>query len=78
MENKKFDFESFAKKAAYELRSGKPMVGRDGVFTPLLKMIIEGALNGEMDVHMAETRKPKKNRRNGNTQKNHSKPFGEL
>ena len=34
---------------ADELRSGKPMVGRDGVFTPLLKMLIEGALNGEMD-----------------------------
>jgi hypothetical protein len=41
MEKKKFDFEDFAKKAADELRSGKPMVGRDGVFTPLLKMLID-------------------------------------
>ncbi len=39
MEKKKFDFEDFAKKAADELRFGKPMVGRDGVFTPLLKML---------------------------------------
>jgi transposase-like protein len=76
MENKKFDFEDFAKKAADELRSGKPMVGRDGVFTPLLKMLIEGALNGEMDAHMTETRKPKKNRRNGHTQKTIQSPLG--
>lgn len=76
MEKKKFDFEDFAKKAADELRSGKPMVGRDGVFTPLLKMLIEGALNGEMDAHMAETRKPKKNRRNGHTQKTIQSPLG--
>jgi putative transposase len=76
MEKKKFDFEDFAKKAADELRSGKPMVGRDGVFTPLLKMLIEGALNGEMDAHMTETRKPKKNRRNGHTQKTIQSPLG--
>lgn len=76
MEKKKFDFESFAKNAADDLRSGKPMVGRDGVFTPLLKMLIEGALNGEMDAHMVETRKPKKNRRNGHTQKTIQSPLG--
>jgi len=76
MEKKKFDFESFAKNAADDLRSGKPMVGRDGVFTPLLKMLIEGALNGEMDAHMTETRKPKKNRRNGHTQKTIQSPLG--
>jgi transposase-like protein len=76
MERKKFDFEAFAKNAAEELRSGKPMVGRDGVFTPLLKMLIEGALNGEMDAHMSETRKPHKNRRNGHTQKTIQSPLG--
>ncbi len=76
MEKKKFDFEAFAKNAADELRSGKPMVGRDGVFTPLLKMLIEGALNGEMDAHMSETRKVQKNRRNGHTQKTIQSPLG--
>lgn len=60
MEKKKFDFEAFSKKAADDLRSGKPMVGQDGVFTPLLKMLIEGALNGEMDAHLSETRTTKK------------------
>jgi hypothetical protein len=44
MEKKKFDFESFAKKASDELRSGIPMVDRDGAFTPLVKMLIAAAL----------------------------------
>ena len=76
MEKKKFDFESFARKVADELRSGKPMVGRDGVFTPLLKMLIEGALNGEMDAHLTQTRKVQRNRRNGHTQKTIQSPLG--
>lgn len=76
MEKKKFDFEAFSKKAADDLRSGKPMVGQDGVFTPLLKMLIEGALNGEMDAHLSETRTTKKNRRNGHTQKTIQSPLG--
>lgn len=75
MEKKKFDFEAFSKKAAEDLRSGKPMVGQDGVFTPLLKMLIEGALNGEMDAHLSETRIPKKNRRNGHTLKTIQSPL---
>ena len=36
-EKEKFDFEAFARAAADQLRAGKPMVGSDGVFTPLLK-----------------------------------------
>ena len=60
MEKEKFDFEAFSKKAADDLRSGKPMVGQDGVFTPLLKMLIEGALNGEMDAHLSESRTKQK------------------
>jgi len=36
MKKKKFDFEDFAKKAADELRSGKPKAGCDGVLTPFL------------------------------------------
>ena len=76
MEKKTFDFESFAKEVADALRAGKPMVGRDGVFTPLLKMLIEGALDGEMDAHLEDTRKSTKNRRNGRTQKTIQSPLG--
>ena len=65
-ENKEqFDFEAFAKQAAEELKAGKPMVGRDGVFTPLLKRLIEASLEGELDAHLTQTRSSEKNRRNG-------------
>ena len=64
-DKEEFDFKAFAKQAADSLRSGKPLAGKDGVFTPLLKMIIESALEGELDDHLDETRKSGKNRRNG-------------
>jgi len=60
-----FDFEQFARQAAEDLKSGKSMVGREGVFTPLLKRIIEASLEGELDAHLQQTRKAEKNRRNG-------------
>lgn len=31
------------------LRSGKSLTGKDGVFTPLLKRVLEAALEGELD-----------------------------
>ena len=64
-DKEEFDFKAFAKHAGDALRSGKPLSGKDGVFTPLLKMIIESALEGELDDHLIETRKSGKNRRNG-------------
>lgn len=64
-DKEEFDFKAFAKQAGDALRSGKPLAGKDGVFTPLLKMIIESALEGELDDHLGETRKSGKNRRNG-------------
>ena len=76
MEDKKFDFESFVLKAGEQLRAGKPLTGKDGVFTPLLKQVLEAALQGEMDVHLQDTRKSDKNRRNGHTQKNIQSSLG--
>src|SRR3972149_9475462 len=73
---RQFDFEKFAREAAEELKSGKPMVGRDGVFTPLLKRIIEASLQGELDAHLKETRKQENNRRNGQKRKNIQSPLG--
>ena len=75
-QNKSFDFDAFAKRAAEELKAGKPMVGRDGVFTPLLKHLIEASLEGELDAHLDKTRKSQKNRRNGHGTKNLSSPLG--
>lgn len=76
MEEKKFDFEAFVRKAAEELKSGKPLVGKEGVFTPLLKQIIEGSLEGELDQHLSETRSTEKNRRNGRKRKNIQSSMG--
>lgn len=73
---KPFDFESFAKQAAEDIKSGKPMIGKDGIFTPLLKQLIEASLEGELDVHLQQTRKTGKNRRNGHGTKNLSSPLG--
>ncbi|MBL7927969.1 MAG: transposase [Bacteroidia bacterium] len=60
-----FDFEKFARETAEHLKSGKPMVGSEGVFTPLLKRILEAALEGEQEAHLEQTRKAEQNRRNG-------------
>lgn len=76
MENEKFDFESFAKQAAEQLRQKKPLTGKDGVFTPLIKRVLEAALEGEMDVHLEQTRKSDKNRRNGKASKNIQSSLG--
>jgi transposase-like protein len=75
-EEKKFDFEAFARKAAEDLKAGKPLVGKDGVFTPLLKQIIEGSLEGELDQHLSETRTTEGNRRNGRKRKNIQSSLG--
>jgi putative transposase len=76
MEDKKFDFEAFVRQAGEQLRSGKPLTGKEGIFTPLLKQILEASLEGEMDEHLKETRKTDKNRRNGHAQKNIQSSLG--
>lgn len=76
MEEKKFDFEVFVKQAGEQLRSGKPLVGADGVFTPLLKRVIEASLEGELDQHLQSADKQEKNRRNGHTRKNIQSSLG--
>ncbi|WP_026711886.1 IS256 family transposase [Flavobacterium filum] len=66
--SEQFDFESFSKSAIEKLKQGKPLTGADGVFTPLLKMILEASLESEITDHVQET-KSEKNRRNGKAKK---------
>ena len=75
-EKEPFDFEAFARQAAENMKAGKPMVGKEGIFTPLLKRLIEASLEGELDAHLGETRGSEKNRRNGHGRKNLSSPLG--
>lgn len=63
-----FDFAAFEKEAAKQLKAGKSLSGKDGVLTPLIKRIIEQALQGELETHL-ETEQEEPNRRNGKTSK---------
>ena len=46
-----FDFESIKNKAIEQLKAGKPLLGKDGAFAPLLESILNAALDGEMDAY---------------------------
>ena len=62
-----FDFEAFQKSATDRIRSGSPLLGTDGVFTPLLKAFLESALEAEMAEHLDG--EESSNRRNGHGKK---------
>lgn len=72
----KIEWEEFSKRAAELIREGKPLTGEGGIFSPLIKQVVEAALEGELDSHLTETRKGTKNRRNGHTQKNLKSSLG--
>ena len=60
-----FDFESIKNKAIEQLKAGKPLLGKDGAFAPLLESILNAALEGEMDAHLNAEERLNGNRRNG-------------
>lgn len=69
MEKDKFDYEAFNKQLIEDIREGKSLIGKDGIFTPLIKMALEGSLKAELEEHLNSTRETDKNRRNGKTSK---------
>lgn len=71
-----FDFEAFQKEALKQLKAGRPITGRDGVLTPLIKRIVESALKGELDAHLEGEPEEGKNRRNGKTAKKVRSDYG--
>lgn len=62
-----FNFEAFEKDAIAQLKGGKPLSGKDGVLTPLIKRLLETALNAELDHHLNNNEE--NNRRNGKSAK---------
>jgi putative transposase len=66
-----FDYEEFQTRLISDLKSGKPLMGAEGVLTPLLKQCLEAALEGEMTSHMATCLEDPENvnRRNGKVSK---------
>ena len=75
MNNKKldlnhFNFEDFKEEALSQIKSGQPLTGKDGVLTPLIKQLLEAALEGEMASHLSECHDENTpNRRNGKMSK---------
>ena len=49
MDNKEIDY----KRAAEQLRNGEPLFGKDGALAPMLELILDAALEGEMDAHLS-------------------------
>lgn len=69
-----FNFKEFEDAAVEQLRSGKPLEGKDGILAPLIKRLVEASLSGELDAHLQEDQPG--NRRNGKMSKRVKTGFG--
>ena len=72
------EYETMQKQALEQLMTGKSLTGKDGVFAPLLKQFLEGALEAEMEDHLDEEERSKKNKRNGKGKKTLKTNAGEV
>lgn len=75
-ENDRFDYANFEKEAIEKLKNGTELGGKDGVLGPMLKRLLEAAMEGEMDAHLNENGAP--NRRNGKMGKKLKTGFGTI
>jgi transposase-like protein len=75
-EQDRFDYTNFEKEAIEKLKSGTELGGRDGVLAPMLKRLLEAAMEGEIDMHLKETDVP--NRRNGKMGKKLKTGYGTI
>ena len=65
LENK-FNFDE----ALSEVMAGKKITGKDGILAPLVKQLVEAALEAELESHIAdEVLVGKRNRKNGSSRK---------
>ena len=64
-----FDYESVKNKALAQLKSGKPLLGKEGALAPLFKSFLEAALEAELEDHLQENTDEEANRRNGHGSK---------
>lgn len=69
------DLEQLFEEALDKLKTTKKLEGVDGAFTPLIKRLLEAALDGEIDSHLKSNRP---NRRNGKGKKRVKTSFGEV
>lgn len=71
-----FDIKKFEDEAIEQLRSGKPLEGKDGILAPLIKRLVEASLSGEMNAHLIDAKGI--NRRNGKAGKQVKTSFGSV
>ena len=64
-----FDYESVKNKALAQLKTGKPLLGKEGALGPLFKSFLEAALEAELENHLEENKEEEINRRNGHGSK---------
>ena len=48
------DLDSFKRQAIEKLYQGKPLTGKDGIFSDMIKDILETALNEELNQHLVQ------------------------
>ena len=72
------EFKEMQAKALEQLRSGKSLTGKDGVFAPLLKEFLETALEAELESHLSPDERSKGNKRNGKGSKTLKTASGEI
>jgi len=75
-EKDRFDYANFERDAIEALKNGKELGGKDGVLAPMLKRLLEAAMEGEMDAHLKQQDTP--NRRNGKMGKKLKTGFGSI
>lgn len=64
-----FDFDSFSQEAIQRLKQGEELTGKEGILTPLIKKILEQALEAELSQHFKDAETAAPNRRNGYNRK---------
>jgi len=74
-----FDYANFEKNAIAQLRAGHDLIGKEGVLTEMVQRIVNAALEGELNHHLAEEKQSGKkgNRRNGTLKKTLKTSVGE-
>lgn len=74
-----FDFKAFEQAALAGLQNGQTLMGKDGIFTPLLKHFLETSLEAELDQHLTkDVEQATVNRRNGLSKKTVKSGMGEF
>ena len=69
-------WEQLKNEAVDKLRKSKELSGKNGAITPIIKMIVEAALEKEMEDHLLESKE--KNKKNGKARKTIKTTYGHV